>query len=112
MTEGVVRAVMACEGLRSVRSVAARDSPPLGPDEWLVGQLTAKLRVTHGVIHQWIKAGRVKARQRDDRRWVVTADEATCRDLVANRERRHRRRLDYETGGALGRSRGKDALNG
>ncbi|HEY1417387.1 MAG TPA: hypothetical protein VGF41_05755, partial [Myxococcaceae bacterium] len=88
VTEGVVREVMACEGLRSVRSVAARDSPPFGPDGWLVGQLAAKLRVKYGVIHQWIKAGRVEARQRDDRRWVDTADEATCRGLVAYRERR------------------------
>ena len=109
VTEGVVRAVMAREGLRPVRSVDARDSPPLGPDEWLVGQLAAKLRVTHGVIHQWIKAGRVEARQRDDGRWVVTADEATCRELVAYRERRRRHHPGHETGGAATRSRGKDA---
>jgi DNA invertase Pin-like site-specific DNA recombinase len=111
VTEGVVRAVMACEGFRSVRSVAARDSPPLGPDEWLVGPLAAKLRVTYGVIHQWIKAGRVEARRRDDRRWVVTADEAKCRELVAYRERRQRHHPGRETVGAAARSRGKDAPN-
>jgi hypothetical protein len=112
VTEAVVRAVMAREGLRSVRSVDSRDSPPFGLDEWLVGQLAARLRVTYGVIHQWIKAGRVEARQRDDKRWVVTADEATCRKLVAYRERRHWHHLGHETGGAATRSRGKDAPDG
>ena len=107
VTEGIVRAVMAREGLRSARSAAMSDSPPLGRDEWLVGQLAAKLRVTHGVIHQWIKAGRVEARRRDDGRWVVTADEATCRGLVAYRERRRRHRPGHETGRPTAKSRSK-----
>ena len=108
VTEGIVRAVMTREGLRPTRSADARDSPPLGPDEWLVGRLAAKLRVTYGVIHQWIKAGRVEARQRDDRRWVVTADEATCRGLVAYRERQERRRRGHEAAVAGARCRGEN----
>lgn len=111
VTEGVVRAVMTREGLRSTRSVSPSNSPPLGPDEWLVGQLAAKLRVTHGTIHQWIKAGRVKARQCAGRRWVVTADEATCRGLLAYRERQHRRRLEHETGSAAARRLSKKEPN-
>jgi len=112
VTEGGVRAVTTREGLRPTRSADARSSPPLGPDEWLVGQLAARLRVTYGVIHQWIKAGRVGARQRDDRRWVVTADEATCRGLVAHRERRHRHRPGHETCRASARTPGKEAPDG
>jgi hypothetical protein len=108
VTEGVVRAVMTREGLRSARPADPSDSPPLGPNEWLVGQLASKLRVAYGSIHQWIKAGRVGARQRADGRWVVTADEATCRGLVAHRQRRHRDRRVQETGRVVARRRGKD----
>jgi hypothetical protein len=105
VTEGVVRSVMTREGLRSTRSADPSDSPPLGPDEWLAGQLAAKLRVTHGIIHQWIKAGRVGARRRADGRWVVIADEATCRGLVAYRERQDRRRREHESGHAAAKRR-------
>ena len=109
LTEGVVRAVMTREGLRSTRSVDPSDSPPLGPNEWLVGRLAAKLRVSYGTIHQWIKAGRIKARQCAGRRWVVTADEATCRGLMAYRERQHQRRLEHETGSAAAARQSKKA---
>jgi DNA invertase Pin-like site-specific DNA recombinase len=108
VTEGVVRSVMTREGLRSTRAVDPSDAPPLGPNEWLVGQLAAKLRVTHGTIHQWIKAGRVGARPRADGRWVVTADEATCRGLVAYRERQDRRRREHEAGRAAAKRRGEE----
>ena len=107
-TEGVVRAVMTRQGLRPARPTSPGEPLPLGRNEWLVGQLAAKLRVTHGMVHQWIKAGRAEGRQRDDGRWVVTADEATCRDLVAYRERQRRRREYHEAASAAAKLRAEE----
>jgi hypothetical protein len=96
-TEGSVRVVMVRQGLRSARQKSRRDSITLGEHEWLVGQLAKKLEVSYGTIHQWIHAQRVKARQVDDRRWIVTADEAKCQELIAYRAHQRQRRKHHES---------------
>ncbi len=98
--EGSVRMVMVRQGLKSAQQKARRNSIKLHKHEWLVGQLAKKLQVTYGTIHQWIHDQRVKARQLDDRRWVVTADEAKCQELMAYRVRQRQRRKHHESSSA------------
>jgi DNA invertase Pin-like site-specific DNA recombinase len=103
-TEGCVRMIMLRQGLHSGRRRGHRASIRLGEHERLVAELAQKLQVGYGTIHQWIHAKRVKARRLADGRWVVTADEAKCRELTAFKADQARRRAHLES------SSGKAAL--
>lgn len=98
--EGSVRMVMVRQGLKSAQQKSRRNSIKLHKHEWLVGQLATKLQVTYGTIHQWIHDQRVEARQLDDRRWVVTADDAKCQELLAYRVRQGERRKHHASSSA------------
>lgn len=98
--EGSVRMVMARQGLTSARQKPRCNSIKLHKHEWFIGQLVKKLEVSYGTIHQWIHNHRVEARQLDDRRWVVTADESKCQELLTYRVRQRQRHKHHESSSA------------
>jgi DNA invertase Pin-like site-specific DNA recombinase len=89
-SEGCVRMLMLRQGLHSVRN-RTRPTPPLKQHEWTIAELAKKLQVGYGTLLRWIHEKRLKGRKLDDGRWVVTADDATCRELTAYQTDRAKR---------------------
>ena len=98
--EQTVRMLVLRQGLLASHSKLRHESISLREHEWLVGPLAKKLGVSYGMIHQWIHEHRVAGRQLEDRRWIVTADEAKCQELVAYRIRQRQRRQHHESSSA------------
>lgn len=81
--ESRVRMLMLRYGLRTCKKSSYQNTSPLDENEWYISEITQKLQVKYGKIHQWIKDGKINARKADDGRWIITADEAKCRELTA-----------------------------
>lgn len=78
-----VRMLMLRKGLHSNRQRQCKVSAKLAENEWLVTGLARKLEISCAIIRQWIRDRRVAARKADGGRWVLTADETKCRELLA-----------------------------
>ena len=87
------------DGIRATRQKVRRPSN-IRKHEWLISELANKLRVGYGTVQGWIYTNKVEARKLDDGRWVVTADEAKCRELTAFQPRQRQLRHYHESSSA------------
>lgn len=53
----------------------------LGEHEWWLPELALAIEMPGVTLYHWIRRGWVSARQREDRRWIVWADEAEVERL-------------------------------
>jgi DNA invertase Pin-like site-specific DNA recombinase len=92
-----IRALMSRHGLSAV-SRDKRKLAALGPDEWLIGDLCERLRVSKGSIYRWVKSGQLAARQAGGPQgfWIVTAGAEKVAELSAARCRQEKRRQYHE----------------
>ena len=98
--EPQLRTLMLRAGLRSARRPDRRPLLALGKDEWFIAELARKIQVGYGTIHRWIGAQRLSGRREKDGRWIVLADDAKCRELIASQSYREQRRKYHEAASA------------
>jgi DNA invertase Pin-like site-specific DNA recombinase len=95
--EGRVRMLMVRHGLRSARQRHKSSSCTLGKDEWFIPDLVHKLHVGYHTIYQWRLGGQIEGRKGEDGRWIVTADETTCRRLTTFQARQRQVKQRHES---------------
>jgi DNA invertase Pin-like site-specific DNA recombinase len=69
----------------------------LGADEWFISDLANKLGVGYQTVYGWIRSNRIEARQLDDGRWVLTANEAKCLELTGFQSQQRQRRQYHQS---------------
>lgn len=73
----------------------SKERADLGEEEWWLPELALAIGMPGVTLYHWVRRGWVNARQREDRRWVVWADEAEVERL----RRLHRLPRGYHTRG-------------